>query len=275
VDAPYFAAESITECWLKAAAYLQVRKGKSTNLCLCLAPGARIETPLASLLDEFTSANLSQRSTVREVAESIFPRSLHRNAVGESAKQSRDFLYQNIGDALPLQRRFHKPDTYISRMTHWPGRDKPINQLERIIERLIKLNQSGIKTLNEFEIPITDPDGTDPDQHVPDILLYDPRRSWHQKFPCLSCISLSLSRGNLSLTALYRNHFYTSRAYGNLIGLRDLQLFICEESGYEPGELLCVSSHADLYESFGRQDVDRLLEKCISASPSEASRASA
>jgi hypothetical protein len=48
------------------------------------------------------------------------------------------------------------------------------------------------------------------------------------------------------MTALYRNHYFVSRAYGNYLGLGWLLKFISSATGREPGELLCVSSLAKL-----------------------------
>lgn len=49
---------------------------------------------------------------------------------------------------------------------------------------------------------------------------------------------------NLGLLAVYRNHDFLERAYGNYWGLCNLLNFIANEVGATPGPLTCVSSHA-------------------------------
>ena len=48
------------------------------------------------------------------------------------------------------------------------------------------------------------------------------------------------------MTALYRNHYFISRAYGNYLGLGWLLKFIADAAEKKAGELLCVSSLANL-----------------------------
>ena len=38
-------------------------------------------------------------------------------------------------------------------------------------------------------------------------------------FPCLSHVSLSLQKGVVHMTAIYRNHEFIKRGYGNYVGL--------------------------------------------------------
>ena len=50
----------------------------------------------------------------------------------------------------------------------------------------------------------------------------------------------------LSLTALYRSHFYVQKALGNLLGLSQLMCFIAEQVGLTVGPLVCHSTLAQL-----------------------------
>lgn len=65
--------------------------------------------------------------------------------------------------------------------------------------------------------------------------------------PCLSHLSLKLMPGErLGMTALYRYHYYVSKALGNLVGLAQLQGFIATEVGIASGPLVCHSTFAVL-----------------------------
>lgn len=63
-------------------------------------------------------------------------------------------------------------------------------------------------------------------------------------FPCLSHMSFSLQEGQVHLSALYRNHDFISRAYGNYLGLGRVLRFVANQSGLPIGELTCLSSSA-------------------------------
>jgi len=65
--------------------------------------------------------------------------------------------------------------------------------------------------------------------------------------PCLNYIAVQLEprpRLVLSLLAVYRNHDFLERAYGNYWGLCNLLRFLASEVEATPGPLTCVSSHA-------------------------------
>jgi len=50
---------------------------------------------------------------------------------------------------------------------------------------------------------------------------------------------LSLLEGRLHMTAVYRNHQFVRRAYGNYLGLGSLLGFVAREAACEVGELMC------------------------------------
>jgi thymidylate synthase len=65
--------------------------------------------------------------------------------------------------------------------------------------------------------------------------------------PCLNYIAVQLDTSpqlTLGLLAVYRNHDFLERAYGNYWGLCNLLRFLAAEVGAAPGPLTCVSSHA-------------------------------
>lgn len=50
----------------------------------------------------------------------------------------------------------------------------------------------------------------------------------------------------LTLTAMYRNHFYIEKLLGNLIGLGRLIDFVAHEAGLKVGALTVISTHAEI-----------------------------
>lgn len=65
--------------------------------------------------------------------------------------------------------------------------------------------------------------------------------------PCLNYLALQLVPGkprSIGLLAVYRNHDFLERAYGNYWGLCLLLQFIAKETGSKVGPITCISSHA-------------------------------
>jgi thymidylate synthase len=151
-------------------------------------------------------------------------------------------------------RAFNKRGTYFQRLIWWPSWDstKGINQLENVIQKI----NSGKSSRVVHELNLDDP----PSVTVNGMHLYNPESDKNfmkvMSFPCLSYISIKpdsigKSGGKVHMTALYRNHHFISRAYGNYLGLGWLLKFIADATGKKVGELLCVSSLAqmDFYSS--------------------------
>jgi thymidylate synthase len=65
-------------------------------------------------------------------------------------------------------------------------------------------------------------------------------------FPCLAHISLHLHEHQLHMQAVYRNEFLIGRAYGNYLGLAQLQAYIATAAGVGVGELLITAGHVEL-----------------------------
>lgn len=106
------------------------------------------------------------------------------------------------------------------------------NQLWDIVERL---KNEDVRALNKFELSLFDP--------VRDV---DNSPYGGQ---CLSFMSFKVIPGTektLTLTAMYRNHFYIEKLLGNLIGLGRLMDFVAHEAGLKVGALTVISTHAEI-----------------------------
>jgi hypothetical protein len=69
--------------------------------------------------------------------------------------------------------------------------------------------------------------------------------------PCLNYVTIQTenvpNQNNIkiiNMLAVYRNHDFTRRAYGNYLGLCNLLKYIAHETNSQIGTLTCVSSHA-------------------------------
>jgi hypothetical protein len=67
----------------------------------------------------------------------------------------------------------------------------------------------------------------------------------------------------VTLTAVYRNHFYIEKLLGNLIGLGRLMAFVARESNLNVGALTVVSTRAEIDKPGGvrRPDIDAMIAR--------------
>ncbi len=177
--------------------------------------------------------------SVETIANTIFPAGLyHRYGAPAFFDVFRDRV-------LPRVRRNARwSGYYFERMIQFPTPEgESINQLWDIVQRI---RDNRIKALNKFELSLFDP-GRDVDASP-----YGGQ--------CLSFLSFKLLPGTpkaLTLTAVYRNHFYVEKLLGNLIGLGRLMAFVAREGGATVGSLTVISTHAkiDLPRGAKRSDV--------------------
>ena len=97
------------------------------------------------------------------------------------------------------------------------------------------MRNDKVRALNKFELSLFDP--------VRDV---DNSPYGGQ---CLSFLSFKVVPGaqrTLTLTAMYRNHFYIEKLLGNLIGLGRLMAFVGRETGLHVGPLTVISTHAEI-----------------------------
>jgi hypothetical protein len=211
--------------------------------------GASLSHPIVSKVDAFLRARCKSVDTI---ANTIFPAALYRR-YGYP-----DFISRFRTNVLPKVRRTDRwSGYYFDRMTGIPRPgDEPFNQLADVIRRM---GDAGNPCLNKFEIVIFDP-------------LRDVDESPYGG-QCLSLLSFKLLPGTpkkISLTAVYRNHFYIEKLLGNIIGLSRLLSCVAAETGHEVGPLIIHSTHA-VIDTPGKSPLNRrscvteLLEQCRQA----------
>lgn len=136
--------------------------------------------------------------------------------------------------------------TYFGRMVAYPrGEDEePADQLTDTVRKLrAELRYSGSKS-SRYEINI-----------------YSERKDTSpMSFPCLAHVSVHLHQGHLHMQAVYRNEYLVGRAYGNYLGVAQLQAYIAEQAGTEIGELLMTINHVEL-ESGNKRAAQAMLKE--------------
>jgi thymidylate synthase len=231
----------LAEAWLAVMEHLMEQpRQEDFNLIVGVKPGPE-GVKIRNILNSFLENHKLQR--VETVANTIFPLTLSLITGG------RHELYQRYKALLPHLRRFRSNNrgTYFERMISWDGDwDAKVNQIETIVRKL----QHPTSGRCVYEISVYDPRV---DSNFPRMM----------GFPCLSHVSLKLDRlsDTLHLVALYRNHYYFERAYGNLVGLSALQRFIAAEAKLRPGELVCHSTHAEI-DCLSKREATDLIARC-------------
>lgn len=261
-------AKNVSIAWLESLNELvRARNGEMANLSVTVENPVEEDASIRASLDAFVEEQRRRAGgriePVSTVANTIFPAAFYRTSLGVRA---REHLYEMERRARRISRRRNPSGTYFERLVAWPTSGGEFNQLERAVGRLIAARERNKRRGNEYEfglVSVSDAETSD-DVALPVYRAGEDNRI--RGFPCLSHVSLTLLEGRLHMTALYRNHHFISRAYGNYLGLGRLLSFMARESGWGLGELMCVSSHADAEigggGAFGSGRVKDLLAKC-------------
>lgn len=248
---------SLSEAWLlalKKAAHQP--EGRMVHQVLTVErPGSEI-----SHIRERVDAMLinAGKPGIDTVAQTIFPWDLYDDPqltwcpylaqhLGVTIDQAAHGLYQRYLDILPvlLSDRANRSGTYFSRIINWPGgTTEGVNQLRLRICGLRREHSLGRSTNNTLDIDLS-ADCMTSASSTGGVQVYAATDRRMRGFPCLVHISLTLYKRTLHCTAVYRHHYLMSKAYGNLVGLSRLMRFLCQQTGFELGELVVHATMAD------------------------------
>ncbi|MET4323810.1 hypothetical protein [Bradyrhizobium sp. RT5a] len=203
------------------------------------------DTAVIEAVDAFLLENTENGFLVRTVANTIFPQSTYE------AHGSPAFYDVYIKKVFPrLKRSSRDWGRYFERMMAYPTLGQPENLLADLIADM-KRNVEGKRTYrNIYELPIYNP-------------MKDRTGSPIGR-QCLSHMSFKLDEHNrLLLSAVYRNHFYTEKLLGNLIGLGRLMAFVADEVKVKLGPLSVLSTHAQIDSAGATQEqIKALYAQC-------------
>jgi len=228
----YLPVESQPDCataWREAVRRVDAQPGHSAyNVVIDVAdPVANVtwRNPRIAIVDAYLAEHGKPLETV---ANTIFPEALYKlHGAPAFFEVFRDRVLNKV------RKSGRWSGYYFERMIDFPdGEGNSTNQLWNIIERV---RDAQVRARNKYELSLFDP-------------LRDVDNSPYGG-QCLSFLSFKIIPGvhkTLSLTAVYRNHFYIEKLLGNLIGLGRLMAFIARESRVSVGALTVLSTHAEI-----------------------------
>jgi thymidylate synthase len=137
--------------------------------------------------------------------------------------------------------------TYFGRIVAYPhGADKhkdTADQLTNLVRKLREEFEGNSHKSSRYEVNIFS--------------------EWHDtattSFPCLGHLSFHVYADALHMQAVYRNEVIVGRAYGNYLGLAELQTYIASAANLKVGELLMCVNHAELDSKSHLAEVDNVL----------------
>lgn len=246
-------ATSVSEAWALGLERVAAESGgRLVHLVSTVTePGAEI-APVRHVLDAALEA--AGRQSVETVAETIFPSSLYPDPgfdwmPGLAAEKeaeldaAADALYSGYCDILPLllTAAGNSRGTYFGRMVSWPGKEAGgPNQLADRVTALRSEHRAGRRRNNTLDMDVAADS-----QHLRGVQIYAATDRRRRGFPCLTHVDLTLHDGRLHCLAVYRHQYFVDKAYGNMLGLSAMLQFLCQQSGYAPGELVIHATMAD------------------------------
>lgn len=276
-------APTISEAWLSTLEYVQQAGGQQVNVLTTVTePPAAESGHVRAVVDDLLThghRNGTAIQPVDTVANTIFPASLYQDpgygwspdldrAAAQRLDEAAENLYTAYGEMLDLlcTANGNSSGTYFGRMVSWPGK-KPggVNQLADRIRYLRGNYRNGVLTQNVADIAV----GGEALEGARDALAdvgiqtYAATDRRQRGFPCLVHIDLTLASGRLSMLAVYRHQYLITKAYGNLLGLARLHGFICQQTGFAPGELAVLATYADAERQTwgGKAGVDAVIRR--------------
>lgn len=270
-------ARGVSDAWVEVLAAMNATPdGTATNVMVTIpAPSSDDEAAVRLVLDEELRSRAQHE--VSTVANTLFPTAFYvppafdwspdlpKQQVDE-LDDAANSLYAEYLEILPSLMRMpaNNRGTYFSRMISWPGKVGPgTNQLKERIAFLRVERINGRSTSNASDVVIA---GDGEGIGIQEYAATDRRP---QGFPCLVHLDLSVHKGHLSLTAVYRHWHLITRAYGNMVGLARLLEFMCQQTGLAVGELVVIAGYANAERGDygGKSGVAALIDRARAALP--------
>ena len=234
-------AHNLSVAWVEALNQVRrLPKYSAMHLVVRIADPASEVGEIRLLADQLLERGRVQ--PIEAVRNTIFPAAYARRFPQPAALAD---YYRSQYPTIKRVSKKNRRGTYFGRMVSYPLGDESFDQLTDRVEKLTA-QQAGSHKSSMYELNIWRPGdlptGTG--------------------FPCMTFMSFHLDNGRLYLTAHYRNQFLVERAYGNYLGLAQLQCYIARAVGLEVAELMVVAGHATVDTPGGAtiSAVKRLIE---------------
>jgi thymidylate synthase len=236
----YLAAPTLSEAWLRLVRRVyDSGHDKAVHVLLRIAdPAANdpaIEAAAQALIDDWNGrhSDNKQMYDVLATRNTIFP------ASWASRHPEPADLAEYYRDRYPRLRKHDSNNrfgTYFGRIVAYPravkhGAAEEIgDQLSELVGKLRQESQNPGPKSSRYEVGI-----------------FSERWDTNtMSFPCLAHLSFHLHDGALHQQAIYRNEYLVGRAYGNYLGLAQLQCYIASACNLAVGEFLVTIGHLQL-----------------------------
>ncbi len=267
----FIEGSNVSAAWVETLDRLICRGNEAVNLTVAIADPTYEEPGVRRVIDAFVEARRDERRGERKgsvqrvstVANTIFPQSFYLEHLGIDAEKHLYELEERCRSVIHRHPN-NKHGTYFERFVAWPEKEgTTFNQLDQVVRRLRLARDRGVYRGNAYEMGLTTP----ADEAIAAPVFIGGRDRQIMGFPCLSHVSFSLQKGVVHMAAIYRNHEFISRGYGNYLGLGRLLRFVAIQSGWPVGELTCVSASVSLGtgKGFGKVNLQSLLRACRQA----------
>lgn len=240
-------AESYSEAWARAIVQLSENSWEMWNLVVTIKNPALQDSSAFEIMTTFATSN--GLLTPKKVQHTIFPQQFYDSGYAND----REKLYKYYDRFYKMTRKMerHGWGTYFKRMIEYKTPDGNVDQLARIIDHINTWPRT-YRACHYMLIPQPHTEGSRPTQ-----------------IPCLNYIAVQVEpapsnsggQKTISLLAVYRNHDFLERTFGNYLGLCNLLEYICQETNSKIGYLTCVSSHA--YADKKHQDLYRIAKELL------------
>lgn len=219
---------NVSKGWIEAsAALLQQARCEANHLVIRMRDPLPEDQGIREAADSLMITGAHQ--DIDEVRNTIFPAELAED-YPEPAQLARAYLedYETL-------KVFSPQGTYFGRLCAYPRPSgKPGPQLQNTVEKLRDAHANK-RWRARYELNL----------HAE----HKDRKKRRNFFPCMSHMSYQLGgedHGRLDCLSLYRFQDMTLKGYGNLLALAQLQKYVAEATGFEPGELMIIAGHAAL-----------------------------
>ena len=219
--------EDFSLAWAKALCALKSNSWDMWDLVVTIKkPNFENKKAIKKLTD---FAKLKSLILPKQVLHTIFPQRIYKKV--NKGDRNKFYKWYNIFYNNTRKMPHSNWGTYFERMINYRTSDgRNYDQLGNIIDHINGRNHNHGAS-NIIFVPQI---GTDSNRTM--------------GAPCLNYITVQIesNEGNriVSLLAVYRNHDFRQRAFGNYWGLCELLKYICNETDSLLGSITCLSSHA-------------------------------
>jgi thymidylate synthase len=247
----YIAAPNLSRGWLETIRLVAGIPGRKAVHVIVRIADPTIEDPTIrtaaqNLIDRRNARSRDDVPDIETTRNTIFPAAWARRTPGpaELAAYYRErYTKQGL-------RGFNQNGrgTYFGRIVAYPRENgQPADQLTDTVRKIKAELAAGSNKRSRYELNI-----------------YNERKDRSpMSFPCLAHLSVHLHQRKVHMQAIYRNEYLVGRAYGNYLGLAELQVYIAHHAGAGLGELLMTLGHVEL-ESGNTQAVKAMLAELAS-----------